>query len=96
MESAQSDIYYYATSDYSYTSTAVTVSWDSVTDYTGTVDLSQLILRQTRDDWINYSTSETTIPTIVGWMNDDYVFTFTYDSYVLTASTSIAMPCNSD
>merc|ERR1712183_739162 len=55
-----------------------------------------LVLRQTRDDWINYDSTATTIPTIVGFMNDDYVFVFDYASSTLTASNSIAMPCNTD
>ncbi len=39
----------------------------------GTVDVANLVLRQTRDDPITYDSAETTHPTILGWMNNDYI-----------------------
>lgn len=65
-----------------------------MSSYTGTVDLANLVIRQHRDQWLAYDAA--TMPTTVGFMNSDYVFVFTYSSLVLTASDSIAMPCNAN
>jgi len=40
----QSTIVHIKTTDYSYTQTTVTVSWGTMTSYTGTVDLNSLYL----------------------------------------------------
>jgi hypothetical protein len=87
---------YYETLTYTWASSTVTVDWATMASYTGTVDLANLILRQRRDSWETYSTTETDVPNIVGWMNNDYVFQFTYAASVLTASNSIAIPCNTN
>lgn len=92
----QATIYHIETLTYTYTQTAVTVSWGTFTSYTGTISLSDLFLTQTRDEFLTYSTAETVVPTIAGFMNNDYVFTFTYATFVLTAADAIAMPCNTD
>lgn len=35
------------------------------------------------------------MPTIAGFMNNDYIFTFTWTATTLTCAQSIAIPCNS-
>jgi len=95
-ESSQSTLKFFQTSDYTYTQSTVTVDWGTMSSYTGTVDLANLVLKQHRDEWLTYSTSETDVPTVVGFMNNDYVFRFTYATLVLTAADSIAMPCNAN
>lgn len=92
-ENNQATITYYKTKDYSYAATTVTLAWGTCT--TGTNNGNKLILRQTRDDWVNYVDTETVEPTITGFMNDDYIFTFTWTATTLTCAKSIAIPCNS-
>jgi hypothetical protein len=41
-ENAQSTIYYYSVTDYTYTQATVTVDWGSFSSFTGTVDLNLL------------------------------------------------------
>jgi len=89
-------IYYYETLTYTWAKSTVTVDWGTMTSYTGTISLVDLVLRQTRDNWLSYSADETTIPQIVGFMNNDYVFMFDFASLTLTAADSIAMPCGTD
>ena len=55
-------IYYYETLTYTWARSTVTVSWGTMTSYTGSISLVDLVLRQARDNWQTYSTAETTIP----------------------------------
>jgi hypothetical protein len=91
-ENGKSTIKFYKTLDYSYTASTVTVNWNSIA--TGAVDLTKLVLRQTRDDWLNYIDTETVVPTIAGFMNDDFIFTFEWTTNTLTCAQSIAVPCS--
>jgi hypothetical protein len=59
-EGGVATIYYYET--YTWARSTVTVSWGTMTSYTGTISLVDLVLRQARDNWQTYSTAETTIP----------------------------------
>jgi hypothetical protein len=95
-ENGVTGIKHFMTSDLSWTESTLTFDYSSFTSYTGTVDESILILRQRRDDWLTYDSTETAEPTIIGWMNDDYVFVMTYQTTTLQVDNSIAMPCNTD
>lgn len=97
-ENAVATMYYYKTSDSSWTRTACTISTGTMGSYLGTVDYTKFILKQTRDDWLNYNSAETAAPTMIAWMNNDYVFKGTFDSAtkVWTITDSIAMPCTAN
>lgn len=90
-----STITHYLTTDYSWTATTITVDSSAFTGSLGAINWAGLYLRQTRDDPLNYDPAEAAHPTIVGWMNDDFIFVFTYDSGTLTMTNSIAVPCSS-
>lgn len=61
-EGGVATIYYYETLTYTWARSTVTVSWGTMTSYTGSISLVDLVLRQARDNWQTYSTAETTIP----------------------------------
>lgn len=94
--SGQSTIYHYTVTDYAYTQSTVTTSQGTISAYMGTVSWNDLVLIQRRDDPYTYSTAETANPTIYGFMNNDYVVQYDYASSTLTATASIAMPCNTN
>jgi hypothetical protein len=79
------------TKTYSWATSSPTFNTNGKT--VGTVSLGNLVLVQTRDNPITYSSSETNPPTIVGFMNNDYVYQVTWTSNELLVSNSIAMPC---
>lgn len=95
-ENGVSDIYFYETLTYTWARSTVTVDWATMSSYTGTVSLTNLLFKQKRDEWLTYTTGETEAPTIMGWMNNDYIFRFTYAGGVLTCVDSIAVPCNTN
>lgn len=77
-ENGVAGIKHFLTLDYSWTESTLTFDSAAFALYTGTVDLSLLILRQQRDVWTTYDPAETVEPTIIGWMNNDYIFVLSY------------------
>lgn len=72
--SASATITHYTTLDYSWTAAAVSIDSSAFSSSLGTVSWSSLYLKQTRDDFLNYLATETAPPTIIGFMNNDYIY----------------------
>lgn len=73
-DSASATITHYKTSDYSWTAATVSIDYSSFSAYMGTINWSSLVLKQTRDDPLNYLSTETAPPNIIGFMNNDYIY----------------------
>ena len=72
---------------------ATTLTLDTNGMTVGTSSLANLVLMQQRDDPTTYSTSETAPPTIVGFMNNNYVMQLSYTGTTLQVTSSISIPC---
>jgi len=92
-EYGQSTMKYFETETYTYAESSVSISGDTYSTF-ATTDLVNLILKQTRDDWLNYDA--TVIPQLAGFVDDSYIYTFTYASTTLTATAQIVVPCSAD
>ena len=96
-ENGVAGVYHYKTIDYSWTKTTMTIDTTKVLALVASAAVwtpANLVLRQRRDDWSTYA--ETT-PNTMGWLNNDYIYLFTYVSTTsLQVSTIIAVPCNVD